>query len=321
MKIIPIVFTFNHYVLMPAGVCICSLLKNANNDTFYDIHIMHGNDDLNDSHKQYLAKLNNRYSNFAITYINIGDVLDKVYTARGIPKLTYYRIYIPEFVHNYDKIIFSDVDIIFKGDLSSIYDTDLEGYCLAAVKSLVADTKYIHSIGCDISTYTNGGFQIYNLPELRKQNIKDKQLSLCGKKFVYLDQDITNIVCKGKIKFISPRYNSDQGFYYVVHRNINSVENHYYKEQIIEALENPHVIHYNGRKPWHDLVYRYDYWWEEYRESVFFEEEFYFKAYYKILNPNWEKLLYRLLRSLLKDSYFHKIGNKLLWFKRIRNLG
>ena len=39
---LPILFTFDQSLEMPAGVCITSLLENAAPDTFYDIFILHG---------------------------------------------------------------------------------------------------------------------------------------------------------------------------------------------------------------------------------------------------------------------------------------
>lgn len=43
MSKIPIVFCFDDNLLMPAGVCLTSLLEHANPDTFYDIFILHDN--------------------------------------------------------------------------------------------------------------------------------------------------------------------------------------------------------------------------------------------------------------------------------------
>ena len=42
MKTVPILFTFDQSLLMPAGVCLTSLLESAEPDTFYDIFIIHG---------------------------------------------------------------------------------------------------------------------------------------------------------------------------------------------------------------------------------------------------------------------------------------
>lgn len=302
MNIVPIVFSFNHYVLIPAGVCINSLLRNAKKDTFYDIFIMHGEGDLLETHKVELNRLKSVYTNFEINYINIQHEFDSVYTARGVPKVTYYRILIPDYIHKYEKVIFSDVDIIFKGDLSEIYqNTTLDGYYLAAVKSSGLKIKYVKSLGCNPQTYTSGGFQIYNLPELRKDNIKEKQLALCSNKYFYLDQDITNIVCKDKIRFISPKFNSTQTFYHIAIQNRKNVESIYSNTEVSEGL-NPIVIHYNGVNPWQGLCQRHDTWWDEFNKSIFFDIEYYFSHYYKILNPSCKELINKMPKALFKNN-------------------
>ena len=41
MNTIPIAFAFDNNLVMPACVCLSSLMMNANPDTFYDIFILH----------------------------------------------------------------------------------------------------------------------------------------------------------------------------------------------------------------------------------------------------------------------------------------
>lgn len=41
MNTIPIAFAFDNNLILPACVCISSLMMNANEDTFYDIFILH----------------------------------------------------------------------------------------------------------------------------------------------------------------------------------------------------------------------------------------------------------------------------------------
>ena len=41
MNVIPIAFAFDNNLILPACVCISSLLTNAQKDTFYDIFILH----------------------------------------------------------------------------------------------------------------------------------------------------------------------------------------------------------------------------------------------------------------------------------------
>lgn len=303
MNIVPIVFSFNHFVTMPACICLHSLLLSSNKDTCYDIFIIHGEDELMDDDKKQLRSLEKSHKRFEITFINIGNKFDNVYTARGVPKVTYYRILIPDLITKYEKVIFADVDIIFTGDLSSIYfDTNLKDYYLAAVKTPGLKRKYVKSLGCDPDNYSSGGFQIYNLALCREHNISKKQLDLCGNEYFYLDQDITNIVCKGKIKFISPAYNSTQTFYSTASNDKNSILSNYSEKEIHEGLK-PIVIHYNGLNPWQGLCFRHDLWWETYRSSIFFDEVFYFSHFNKILNPSWKFLIQKLPKSLLNNKF------------------
>lgn len=41
MNIVPVVFAFDNNLILPACVCISSLMMNAKEDTFYDIFILH----------------------------------------------------------------------------------------------------------------------------------------------------------------------------------------------------------------------------------------------------------------------------------------
>lgn len=44
MNTIPIVFAFDNNLILPACVCISSLLMNAKENTFYDIFILYSSD-------------------------------------------------------------------------------------------------------------------------------------------------------------------------------------------------------------------------------------------------------------------------------------
>jgi UDP-glucose:(galactosyl)LPS alpha-1,2-glucosyltransferase len=308
MNIVPIVFAFNYRVAMPAGVCFTSLLRSAKPDTFYDMFIIHGPGELNEEYQKQLTVLKETYPNCNFTFLDIGDAFNDVYIARGVPKLTYYRILIPELIKNYDKVIFSDVDIIFTNDLFEVYDTFNDDNYLAAVRSALVKRKYVESLGCNPDDYTNGGFQLYNLKQIRKDKMTPKLKELCGKKFFYLDQDITNIIYKGRVKFLSPRYNSTQTFFNKAHTPDTAFFKLFTQKEIEEGID-PYVIHYNGVNPWQGLCPRHDIWWAVYRSSIYFNEEFYYAHYHKILTPKAKDLINQLPKAILKKP-FGKIYRK-----------
>ena len=49
------------------------------------------------------------------------------------PEVVYYQLYLCDILKSYDKIIFSDVDVLIQGDLSNVWNTDIREYKIAAV--------------------------------------------------------------------------------------------------------------------------------------------------------------------------------------------
>ena len=111
MKTVPIVFAFDNNLVLPACVCISSLLMNAKEDTFYDIFILHSNNIM--LNREELDRIPEYYKNCRIQYRQVGNTFDSAFEVRGITTSTYYRLLIPELVPEYGKIIYSDPLPIF----------------------------------------------------------------------------------------------------------------------------------------------------------------------------------------------------------------
>ncbi len=74
---IPIAFAFDKNLVMPACVCISSLLMNAKKDTSYDIFILHP---ANQSMTQTdLVKLPEYYDNCKLTFRPVGNEFDNAF--------------------------------------------------------------------------------------------------------------------------------------------------------------------------------------------------------------------------------------------------
>ena len=123
MNRIPIVFAFDNNLVFPACVCLSSLMMHAKENTFYDIYILHSvHEQLN---REELDKLPLYYKNCRITYRSVGNTFDGAFEIRGVTKPTYFRLLIPQLIPEYDKVIYADVDIIFRLDLWDVYNTDI----------------------------------------------------------------------------------------------------------------------------------------------------------------------------------------------------
>lgn len=301
--IIPIAFAFDNNLVLPACVCISSLLMSADRDTFYDIYILHSS--CEDLQREKLDLIPQYYSNCRINYREVDNVFDKAFEIRGITTPAYYRLLIPDLIPEYDKVIYSDVDVIFRMDLSHLYEMNIDGYYLAATRDLGLNwgeggIDYIKTLkGVTPGDYLQSGFIVLNSKLIRQDGLVSTFKNLAKEKLKFQDQDILNIACCGKVKYLSLEYNmTDYSFYYTMHDR-KSVEAVFGKDAVLKALECG-TLHYNGHKPWKKYCVNFDIWWEYYRNSPFFNETFYFDFYYNKLDELDQLSLWKRIKILLR---------------------
>lgn len=308
MKIVPIVFAFDNNLVLPACVCISSLLMNAKEDTFYDIFILHSEKEkLN---KTELDKVSHYFPNCKIQYRVVDETFDKSFEIRGITTPAYYRLLIPELIPEYDKIIYSDVDVIFRSDLSDFYlNTDMQNYYIAGVNSFAhlipENLTYYKRKGMDARGIIYSGNLIFNSKKIIEDNIIPKFRSLATNKYKFQDMDILNIVCNGKIKYLSPEFCLTT---YISNWTIynRSELNKFWTDEIIDRALSKGIVHYNGQKPWKGFCVNFDIWWEYYRKSPFFDEKYYFDFFYSHLNELDQLSLWKRIKILIRYFVYGK---------------
>ena len=281
MNIIPITFCFDDNLIMPAGICISSLLQHAKEDTFYDIFILHDNRSSFPSSK-HLERLQEVYSNFKIHYRNIGSSFDNAFEIRGITKAAYYRLLIPEVIKEYEKVFYFDVDIIFRTDLSKIYhETNLDNFYVAGVATPYTDLDaYVkETIQMNPLGYICSGTILMNSKKMLEDKVVPQFKKAAEKDWKYQDQDVLNLVCKEKIKLLPPWF----GVVGTVNEIVSDKNQEYYDTETVNDILNHGTIHYNGAKPWKTWCYNFDIWWEYYRKSIYFDPTFYFEFYHNKL--------------------------------------
>ena len=292
---IPIVFAADHNFVMPTCVAIASLLSTKKSGVEYDINIII-DDDLTENDRKILEKqVADISSGSSLHFIEIGKTFDNGFEIREISKACYNRLMIP-WLMNYDKVIYSDGDIIFNGDISDIYRIDLGEKLVAGYggnvwkKGIIK--KYLKKIGADPNEYINSGFLLINSRLQREQNLKPKYLELAKRKFIYQDQDIINLVCKGKIGKLPAEY------------NVKPIDVSKFPEGSVK------VIHYIGLKPWDYFTYSWNEWWSVYRRSVIFDPTFNQKISQRILSSKYRKKINRKVIkqkiNFLKNYLFFK---------------
>jgi UDP-glucose:(galactosyl)LPS alpha-1,2-glucosyltransferase len=176
-------------------------------------------------------------------------------------EIVYYRLLAPELLKDYDKAIYVDVDVLFKGDLTEVYNTDLTDYEIAAVPVEVNSPNTI----CHKYFPENknkwiyiSSFIVFNLEKMRKENIVQKffdTIKTIDKRLCFFDLDVLNIALDN-IKPLPFTYGTFQSV--MCNEDVTKAAEYGFLKGIysVEDLENARkdvvFVHYAGDmgKPW-----------------------------------------------------------------------
>lgn len=305
--VVPIAFAFDKSLVFPACVCLSSLLMNASKDTFYDVFILHpGNDKFNHSEIDCLIE---HYQNCSITYREVDGTFDNSYEIRGITTPAYYRLLIPDLIPEYDKILYSDVDVIFRSDMRHFYEENIDDYYVAGVDvglawrpDILQYAKDIIKIDVSKGYYYSGNLLI-NSKKIRQDGIILCFKELAKKNFKFQDQDIINIACNGYIKALSPEFCLTNYFYELCNTKREQVSK-VYSDEVLSQILTSGVVHYNGAKPWKGWCFNQDIWWCYFRSSIYFTEKYCYEFYNDRIREvdNWS--FGKRLKHLFRFFYF-----------------
>lgn len=275
-KSLPIFFTFNNNYVEPAAVAFYSLLDKAKAGIFYEMYILHS--DITEKKQQLLADIVNKKGNAKLTFINTDGFLDDFWgngsfnfqsSNSTFTVDTIVRCFGAKFFPQYEKIIYSDVDIIFTDDISDLYEIDMAGKYLAGVKNPF--TKYSEYELSHLKPehyemlhdkYIAGGIWVMNLKKIREDNLEGKMLDVIKDDTIikrWNDQDIVNIACNGKVGFIPLNYISYP--YLIDLLEKPDFVSDYTREELYDSIINPKIIHFAAGKPWNNNPKYSNLWW------------------------------------------------------------
>lgn len=141
MKIIPIFFTFDDNYTIPAAVTFNTLLKWAPDGIFYKLYVL--NNGLIKENEDILLEVVSHYQNVSLEFRNAKGFLQDEWgkgsffghqANRQFTMETLYRCFAAKFFPEYEKIIYSDVDIVVMDDISELDDINLEDKYIGAVR-------------------------------------------------------------------------------------------------------------------------------------------------------------------------------------------
>lgn len=296
---VPIIYTFDDNWVEAACVCFLSLAKNKNPETLYDFVILHRG--LKQSNIKLLQRQLEPYSSIKLIFkqfdasvLDIGQINQR--TSGSLITLDCFtRLFLPDLLSEYDKVIFSDVDVLFLQDMKPAFDVDLTDKYVGGVKDVITNqliyqNKFENFSPEEAGGYIYAGFMVMNLDLMRQHNLKDRFIQEMPKSYRTQDQDIINKVCAGRIAYMHQKYTILSKNTIV--KDLPSLSWLALQDEYQEALQDIVILHYAGQfKPWHskfkqenDII-----WWDYYRDSIVMRDEVYQKALWA----------YRWQRSLL----------------------
>lgn len=287
MNTVPIVFAFDNNLSMPAAVCVYSLFANAKPTTAYEVYVLHRKGEK--LKLEYLDKVFAAYPAHTLKLVEVDGTFDSSFEIRGITTPAYYRLLIPNLIPEHDRVIYSDVDVIFRQDLSDLYfNEDLDNCYIAGVNDLAhLDRDLLHhyknELGLTPKEVICSGFLIIDTRKIRDAALVDRFIAEAQKRYKFQDQDVLNIVCQGHIKQLPPQYSVLTYIANLMVRQPALLADLWTAEELREARTKGN-IHYNGQKPWKGFCINFDIWWEYYRKSPIFCEKFYFDFFEAKLN-------------------------------------
>ncbi len=272
---IPIVYATNNGYAPYAGVSINSLIKNSSKEFYYDIYVFH-----TDLNFETVKKLENlRGENYEVRCLCVSSLIEKelkmMQTNFHFSKEMYYRILIPSVLSKYNKAVYLDCDTVVLGDISEFYNTDLSEHIIGGVQDIMhAKSKnYVaNELGLDPYRYINSGVLLLNCERFRKENVKEeffKELSK-GRKLRYPDQDLINLVCLNKIKFLDYKWN--HVWNYLIDKGNPDLR--LPKEEFLKCVEDSkdiRILHFTSNvKPWNNKnISLSDRFWQYVPKSAF----------------------------------------------------
>ncbi|MBR4163657.1 MAG: glycosyltransferase family 8 protein [Solobacterium sp.] len=281
MRRIPVVFSVDNDYLPILATSVRSMLLNSGKDYFYEINVFYT--DVSDyRRKLFCSDLEGEH--FSVSFIDVSAMLsEKGIISRQVAHLSIasmFRLFIPELLPQYDKVIYLDSDIVVTGDISELFAIDLGDCYLGAADD--GFSKYLVDywetvLGIRKEKAFNAGVLLINNRLFRSEHISERCLLMLiedqqsdSPKYAMMDQDVLNLVCGERRKRIPLEWN----FEYQYQDGAVGSEVCFHSKELSEASLAPKLIHYAGiYKPWnHPELHYAEIFWKYARCTSFYEE-------------------------------------------------
>ncbi|MCU1427040.1 MAG: LPS:glycosyltransferase [Actinomycetia bacterium] len=176
-------------------------------------------------------------------------------TMGRIPRVMWYRIFLPELLPDVDRVLYLDADTLVVDELDSLFAQPLDDAYVAAVTN-VLEPQFARrplQLGLPVTQpYFNSGVLLFNLAAMRAGDCTARIVRFAREEtLLWPDQDALNVVLGGNCVHLHPRWNCMNSlFLFPQARAI------FGPEVVRAACAEPAIVHFEGpelAKPWHYL--------------------------------------------------------------------
>lgn len=241
----------NNYV-QHCVVMLTSLFEN-NKDEKITVYLVSG--PLSEENEQVLRNLFRQYKQELRRYHIDQELVNDCPTRESshLTVSTYYRLFLASILPDtLSKVLYLDCDMIIRGSLCELWDTDVSGYPVACIEDMwCGRPEYYGRMHYDPAySYFNGGVLVVNLDYWRTHQLQPQFLEYARKypeRLLYCDQDVLNGVLHEHKLLLPFKWNVQDGFF----RRKRRIRKETWAE-LDASIRNPVILHYTGgRKPWH----------------------------------------------------------------------
>ena len=177
--VVPIVLAANDDYAPMLGVTIQSVLANANITDLYHFYIFHTN--ISKMHQMKLLHVQTEHAQ--IEFMNLAEKMKGIRreTSNHLSIETVYRLFIPELLGQYEKIIYIDCDLVVNADIVELFKLDI-GNCVfgAAPDVYTKEAKQHFEEVLDVPCESgfNAGVLIINTAKFCQEKVKEQCFAL-----------------------------------------------------------------------------------------------------------------------------------------------
>ena len=285
-----IVACFDHKFVMTTGVMIYSVCAN-NREKNINFHLV-CDESVSEKDEKDLKDIISAFESKGVFIYRTQSAMFKDFpicqTGR-LPVSAFYLLLLTEILpKTIDKVLYLDGDCIIRHSLLPLWNIDVEGYAIAAVPDCQEGDirkynrlRYSSQLG-----YFNSGVMLINLDYWRKNEVVTMfadYVTQYPDRIKSADQDVFNVLFSKKKLSIPIKYNLTHGFLWTTPR----WDYWKYEKEFQEALKDPVIIHFTGKKPW----YKHNRFLHPYRSSFFkYQEQTVWKGYTENVSSIKERL-------------------------------